>query len=80
MSAQPIPIAKQEQIAKKQRADFRSDALYVAGAVLVTAGVALIRVRLGLIVGGCFCLLLPLLEIVGSFIKGLRRPALARKF
>ena len=75
MSAQPIPITKQEELAKqKRRAEFRSDALYVAGAVLVTTGVCMVRISWGLIAGGMFCMLIPLLELATGFIRGLRTP------
>lgn len=79
MSAQPIPITKQEELAKKKRrAEFRSDALYVAGAVLVTTGVCNLRLSWGLIAGGSFCMLIPLLELATGFIRGLRMPAKSR--
>jgi hypothetical protein len=71
MSSQPLPM---DRAAQQKRAARRSDALYVAGAVLVTVGVGMFRIRLGMIVAGGFCLLLPLLEISGSFIRGLRTP------
>jgi hypothetical protein len=75
MSSQPIqmPIPKQEELAKaKRRAALRSDLLYLAGAVLVTIGVGLIRVKFGLITAGGFCLLPPGLELASGFIRGLR--------
>lgn len=81
MSTQPIrPLptperSKAEEIAKKKRrAEIRTDALYVAGALLVTAGVAKIRPSWGLIAAGFFCMLLPLLELATGFIRGLRMP------
>jgi hypothetical protein len=75
MSAQPIPITKQEELAqKKRRAEFRSDALYIAGSLLVTAGVSLVHISWGLVTGGCFCMLLPLLELATGFIRGLKTP------
>jgi hypothetical protein len=76
MSAQPVPIDKQqEEVKRRRRAEFRSDALYVAGALLVTAGMAMIRIRWGFIAAGLFCMLLPLLELATGFIRGLKAPA-----
>lgn len=73
MSAQPIPIAtKQEELAKRRRAELRSDVLYIAGALMVTLGVSLFHIRWGLIAGGSFCMLLPLLELATGFIRGIR--------
>ena len=79
MSAKPISISdldrqrgKEEILKAKRRAEFRSDALYVAGAVLVTTGVSMVRIRWGLIAAGFFCMLLPLLELATGFIRGLR--------
>jgi len=74
MSAQPIPIAakQQEELAKRRRAERRSDVLYVVGALMVTAGVSLFRIRWGLIAGGFFCMLLPMLELATGFIRGIR--------
>lgn len=73
MSAQPISIARQEELAKEQkRASLRSDVLYVSGAALVTAGVAMIRVKFALMTAGAFCLLLPMLELAAGFLRGLR--------
>jgi hypothetical protein len=75
MSTQPIPIAKPEEMKKaKRRAELRSDLLYVAGALLVTSGVAMIRVKLALMTAGGFCLLFPMLELATGFIRGLRVP------
>lgn len=84
MSAQPIqPIrpsvtperAKQEELAKKKRrSELRTDALYIVGALLVTAGIATLRISWGLIAAGFFCMLLPLLELATGFIRGLRIP------
>lgn len=76
MSTRPISIDRQEQLhqareaAKRQAA--RSDYLYLAGAVLVTAGVALVHWQLAPIAAGVFCLLPPLLELASGFIKGTR--------
>lgn len=65
-------MRKEVQERKAARAAKRSDALYFAGATLVTAGAAMFRVRDGLIVAGAFLLLLPLMELIASFIRGLR--------
>ena len=78
MSTQPqqFPASpqmrKEEQERKTARAAKRSDALYFAGAALVTVGASLFRIRTGLIAAGCFLLLLPVLEIGGIFIRSLR--------
>ena len=76
MSAQPMPaspqIRKEEQERLRRRSERRSDVLYFAGAALVTVGVGMIRIRYGLIAAGTFLLLLPLLELATSFIRGLR--------
>jgi hypothetical protein len=78
MSTQPqafpksSQVLKEEQARKIERAALRSDVLYFSGAALVTAGAALFQARLGLIAAGCFLLLIPLLELVASFIRGLR--------
>jgi hypothetical protein len=82
MSAQPTPIAQQPRSAEdraallKKQADQarRSDAFYIAGAVLVAAGLGWIRIYLAPIALGCFCLLFPLLELTTGFIRGLRAP------
>lgn len=71
MPASP-QIRKEEQEQKAKKAARRSDVLYFAGAALVTAGVSMIRIRYGLITLGAFCLLLPMLELATSFIRGLR--------
>ncbi len=72
MSAQPIPISKLEELTKRKRAaELRSDVLYIAGAVMVTVGLGMLRIAAGLIAGGCFCLLLPCLELATGFIRGL---------
>ncbi len=74
MSAQPIPIDKLQLEAKRRRAEIRSDALYVSGALMVSAGLGLIRVHFGLIAAGGFCLILPCLELATGFIRGLKAP------
>jgi hypothetical protein len=64
-----------EQLAKaKRRAEQRSDLLYVGGGVLVTAGVAMIRLKFALMTAGAFCLVFPVLELTAGFIRGLRVP------
>ena len=84
MSSQPqqfpaSPQVKKEELQRKQeRAARRSDYLYFAGAALVTAGAARSSLRAGFITAGAFLLLLPLLELVGSFIRGLRGPQRGR--
>ena len=72
------PEVRKEEARKQARAANRSDALYFAGAALVTAGAAMWRLRDGLIAAGCFLLLLPLLEVFASFIRGLRTPPRGR--
>lgn len=83
MSTQPVPInhlrQSDEMKAKQKRAARRSDALYVAGAVLVAAGLGCIRLYLAPIALGAFCLLLPLLELATGFIRGLRAPNSSRR-
>jgi hypothetical protein len=78
MSSQPVSINRQQQTeelkAKRQRAERRSDALYVAGAVLMSAGLGWIRIYLALIALGIFCLVFPALELITGFIRGLRSP------
>jgi hypothetical protein len=77
MSSNPVPINRQqrEQLDAKarKRASWRADALYVCGAALVTSGVGLAKIKFGLIAAGGFCLLLPVLELTSSFIRGLRK-------
>lgn len=73
MSAQPVPISKHEEVAQaKRRASFREDAMYLAGAVLITAGAGMIRPWAGLFAAGFFFLLVPMLQIVTGFVRGLR--------
>jgi hypothetical protein len=74
MSSSPVPInqQKREQQARA-RASWRADALYICGAALVATGLGLVKVRFGLIASGGFCLLLPVLELTSSFIRGLRK-------
>jgi Flp pilus assembly protein TadB len=77
MSSQPVPINSATPEAKKQaaeRAARRSDFLYFGGALVVTCGVSLYSWRLGIILAGLFLLLIPVLEILASFMKGLRAP------
>jgi hypothetical protein len=68
---------KSEGIAAEQRRrDMRSDCLYIAGAVLVVTGIAMLHGGrpYATIAAGAFCLLLPCSEILMSFIRGLRLP------
>ena len=73
----PVPINRQQQTdelkAKQKRAAQRSDALYIAGAVLIAAGLGWIRLYLAPIALGVFCLVFPVLELATGFIRGLRR-------
>jgi hypothetical protein len=46
--------------------------MYVTGAVLVTAGAAMIRPWAALFAAGAFCLLVPMLQLVTGFVRGLR--------
>lgn len=74
------PKQKQEEIAqKKQRAERRSDVLYIIGAALVVAGIAMIRAKFALITAGAFCLIFPVLELTTGFIRGLRAPLTPRR-
>lgn len=83
MNPQPIPIRpKQPQTpdeqaraaAKKKaaRAEFRKDALFIAGSLLCTAGAGMVRIWLGFLTAGFFCLLTPSLDLAIGFIRGLR--------
>jgi hypothetical protein len=78
--ASPAEKAKREKEAAeaakaKRRNELRQDSLYIAGAVLVTIGVGMIRVKFALMTAGAFCLLFPLLEVASGFIRGLRAGA-----
>lgn len=73
----PVSIGDQDERARRlkdqiARQAMRSDALYVAGAVFVTAGTGFFNWKVSLIVGGLFFLLPPLLELASGFVKGLR--------
>jgi len=70
----PQPPAKPaaQQAEEREKHSQRADAMYCAGAVLVTAGCLMHSIHDGLIAGGVFLLLLPVLELLGSFIRGLR--------
>ncbi len=70
------PKAEQEFRAAKQRHEQQSDALYIVGAVLVVAGIAMFPHGrpLATIAAGAFFLLFPCTEILMSFIRGLRSP------
>jgi len=48
------------------------DTLFISGALLVTLGTAIKSPTTGLIVGGSFLLLAPLLNLVQGFIRGLK--------
>jgi hypothetical protein len=48
------------------------DVLYITGAVLVSLGLGIVRPPYGLISAGIFLLLVPLLELVSGFLRGLR--------
>jgi hypothetical protein len=84
MSTQPQPfpaspqMQKEEKERKAARAARRSDAMYLGGAALVTAGAAMFQIRLGLIVAGAFVLMEPVIQIVVSFIRGVRTPSRGR--
>ena len=71
MSAQPrppIPIR-----GPNRRREYLSDGLYLAGAALVVIGLALgNRYSHALEAAGGFVLLMPVLELASSFIRGLR--------
>lgn len=85
MSSQPVPLDRAprpkaiEQQKKAAAQERRSDALYIAGAVLVAAGLGCIRFYLAPIALGVFCLVLPLLELTTGFIRGLRAPGASRR-
>ena len=77
---QPVPISQpttQAEDAKiqRRRAERRSDALYVAGGVLISAGLGFVRFYLAPIALGVFCLVFPALELTTGFIRGLRAAA-----
>ena len=74
MSSNPVPIDRQTREQQvRARASRRADALYICGAALVSTGVAHVKVEFGMIAAGGFCLLLPVLELASSFIRGLRK-------
>jgi hypothetical protein len=68
------PEKRHELEQVRRRKSWKDDALYLAGALLVTAGLAMIRIQFALLVAGGFCLLFPLLELATGFIRGLRAP------
>ena len=75
MSSQPQPFpatpqARKQQVERKQAK--RSDVLYFAGAALVTAGASMFHLRDGFLAAGSFLLFLPMLELIASFIRGVR--------
>jgi hypothetical protein len=78
MSSQPtqMPVSpqvrKDDQERKRARAARTSDLLYFAGAALVTVGAGMHSIRIGLITAGAFLLLMPMLELATSFIRGVR--------
>lgn len=76
----PLQITREDVQREKAKREIqtkrhaqRADALYVAGAAVVTVGVGLMEWKWALIVGGAFLLLPPLLELASGFIKGLRQ-------
>ena len=76
MSTQPFPVRDTRvtrQAEARKKAERISDALYFGGAAVVTAGVSFYGARYGLIAAGAFCMFIPLLEVLGSFIRGIRR-------
>jgi hypothetical protein len=80
MSTSPLPVRRMpdtaEQKQHRDRAALRSDAMYFAGAWLMSAGAWLFRHWVGLVVFGLFLALPPLLELASGFLKGLRsRPS-----
>lgn len=66
------PQQAEELKAAQQRASRRSDALFVSGALLTSIGLGWIRLPWGMIAAGVFLLFMPMLEVLGSFLKGLR--------
>ena len=72
MTREDLQKAKSDHELQAKRQERRSDALYIAGAAVVTLGVGLMEWKWALIVGGAFLLLTPMLGLASSFIKGLR--------
>ena len=73
MSAAPTPQPISDPAKKKlKRAEIHADVMYFAGAGLVTLGVSLRNIPAGLVTLGAFLLLMPLLQLASSTIKGLR--------
>jgi hypothetical protein len=81
MNPQPIAVPSPDRkrddaelkAAAKKRAERRSDVLYIAGAALITIGAGMIRIYLAPIAAGCFAMLLPMMEVVTAFVRGVRR-------
>jgi hypothetical protein len=60
-------------LAETKRHNAHSDALYVGGALLVSLGIGMIRIRYGVIAAGVLALIPPMLELASGFLKGLRQ-------
>jgi hypothetical protein len=79
MSAQPQAIdekkidQKEKDLRAKKRMELRSDVLYIAGATLICLGLGGIRWYLAPIAAGCFAMLMPMMEVITAFVRGLRR-------
>lgn len=65
--------------AREKRHARRADALYVAGAALVTLGAGMIRFYLAPIAAGCFCLVFPAIDLLLGFSRGARAAATPRQ-
>lgn len=73
---QDHPPTQETVMEAQRRHELKSDLLYIVGAVLVVAGIAM---RPGgrpfaAMAAGAFCLLFPCTECVISFIRGIRGP------
>jgi hypothetical protein len=74
MSTQPLQMPNKAQAeAQRKKSGRRFDMMYLSGAALVTTGATLFRFRLGFIAAGAFLLFPPMLELLSSFLRGLRR-------
>jgi hypothetical protein len=67
------PEAKQKKAPSTKARVWLSDVLYVTGAVLVSIGLGFFGAHYGIIAAGVFCLFMPMLELTGSFLRGLLR-------
>lgn len=65
-------MKKEEAERKREQAAKRDDLLYFAGSGCVTAGASLFSIRMGFIAAGCFLLLLPVLALISSFVRGMK--------